>query len=43
MLDDVTIWDKALDQGDIQDLIKRGPGVAVQPGGKLTTTWGALK
>jgi hypothetical protein len=43
MLDDVTIWDKALDQNDIQDLIKGGVGVAVQPGGKLTTTWGALK
>jgi hypothetical protein len=43
MLDDVTIWDKALDQDDIQDLIKGGVGVAVQPGGKLATTWGALK
>jgi hypothetical protein len=43
MLDDVTIWDKALDQDDIQNLIKGGPDVAVQPVGKLTTTWGALK
>ena len=43
MLDDVTIWDITLKQGDIQNLIKGGPGTAVQPGGKLTTTWGALK
>jgi hypothetical protein len=43
MIDDVTIWDKTLDQGHIQDLIAVGPGVAVHPDGKLATTWGALK
>ena len=43
MIDDVTIWDQALEQDDIQDLMTGGPTTSVKPGGKLTTTWGALK
>jgi hypothetical protein len=43
MIDDVTIWDQALGEGDIQNLMTGGPTTPVKPGGKLTTTWGALK
>jgi hypothetical protein len=43
MIDDVTVWDQALDQDDVQDLMTGGPTTPVKPGGKLTTTWGALK
>ncbi len=42
MVDDVTVWDNALEEDDIQDLMT-GASTSVRPGGKLTTTWGALK
>ncbi len=43
MVDEVAVWDKALEANDIQDAMTGGPGTSVRPGGKLTTTWGALK
>jgi hypothetical protein len=39
MIDDVTIWDQALEQDNIQGLMTGGPSTPVKPGGKLVTTW----
>ena len=43
MVDDVTIWNGALEEGDVKSLMTGGPTTSVKPGGKLTATWGALK
>ncbi len=43
MIDEVTVWTDALEEDDIQDLMAGGASTSVRPGGKLTTTWGALK
>jgi len=43
MIDDVTIWTKALSQNDIKFVMANDPTTAVMPGGKLTTTWGEIK
>ena len=40
MIDEVTVWTDALEEDDIQNLDAL---ISVRPGGKLTTTWGALK
>lgn len=37
LIDEVVVWDRALTQSEILDYL------AVEPGGKLTTTWGKLK
>ena len=42
MLDDLGIWNRALSEDEINDLIEKGV-FAVEPGGKLTTAWGAVK
>ena len=45
ILDDVGIFNVALSQAEIQDIMKRGlAGItAVSPSGKLATTWGQIK
>jgi len=43
VMDDLFIFNKALSQGEIQDLIAGLSATAVKPGSKLTTTWGDLK
>ena len=43
MIDEVMVWDEALEANGVKDAMKGGSGASVRPGGKLTTTWGALK
>ena len=45
MLDEVVLYDRALSEGEISELIEDGMAVAldVQPGGKLVTTWSDIK
>lgn len=40
---EVYMWDRVLDNADMQLAMKSIGGLAVQPGGKLTTTWGNVK
>jgi hypothetical protein len=42
-IDDVVIYERALDADEISLLMGRGPVAAVKPGGKLTATWGEIK
>jgi hypothetical protein len=42
--DELRIWSRPLTDGEIQQAAKGGmPGAAVQPNGKLATTWVGLK
>ena len=43
IMDDVAIWSRGLNQEEIAELIADGIPAAVQPSGKLTTTWSAIK
>jgi len=43
MLDELGIWNRALSEAEINDLVEKGFAAAVEPGGKLTTAWGAVK
>ena len=43
IIDDVAIWNRALTQGEIAEVMTNGVPAAVEPGGKLTTIWGAIK
>ncbi len=45
MMDDFTIWNEALSQDKVMDVMSNGPSVptAVSSQSKLTTTWGMLK
>ncbi len=43
IIDDVAIWNRALTQGEIAEVMTDGVPAAVEPGGKLTTIWGAIK
>jgi hypothetical protein len=43
-IDDVVIYERALEADEISLLMGDGPfAAAVEPGGKLTSTWGAIK
>jgi hypothetical protein len=42
-IDDVAIYNRALTEAEIRELMERGPFAAVEPGGKLTAAWGAMK
>jgi hypothetical protein len=42
-MDDLFIYNKALSQQEIQDLMGGLSALSVEPGSKVTTTWGALK
>lgn len=44
-IDDVAIWSRGLSEGEIGELMTSGipMATAVEPGGKLTTTWGKIK
>jgi len=43
VIDDVAIWNRALTPAEIADVMTNGIPVAVEPGGKLAITWGAIK
>ncbi|MFC1718920.1 LamG domain-containing protein, partial [Candidatus Poribacteria bacterium] len=43
MVDDVVVLTRALNPGNIRFLMENDPTTAVEPGGKLTTTWGEIK
>lgn len=43
IIDDVAIWNRPLTQAEILEVMADGLPAAVEPGGKLTTTWGELK
>ena len=40
---EVYIWDRVIDVDEMTLAMKTIGGLAVQPGGKLTTTWGNMK
>ena len=40
---EVYIWDRVIDSAEMNLAMKNIGGLAVQPGGKLTTTWGNMK
>lgn len=42
-IDDVVIYNRALTEAEVRQLMENGPFAAVGPGGKLTATWGASK
>lgn len=42
-IDDVVIYSRALTEAEIRQVMEAGPFAAVEPGGKLTTAWGAIK
>ncbi len=42
-MDDLFIYDRVLSQQEIQDLMGGFSALSVEPGSKVTTTWGALK
>jgi len=42
-IDEVVIYKRALEADEINLLMGKGPFAAVEPGGKLTATWGAIK
>lgn len=42
-VDEVTVWTHALSQSDVKFIMGNDPTTAVEPGGKLTTTWGKIK
>ena len=44
IIDDVAIWNRALTVDEIAEMMGNGiPALAVEPGGKLATVWGAIK
>lgn len=45
MIDEIAIFDEALTQAEIQNMMNNGiiPGAAVEPMHKLTTTWAAIR
>jgi hypothetical protein len=43
IMDDVAIWNRGLSPEEIAEMMTVGIPIAVEPGGKLTTTWGAIK
>jgi hypothetical protein len=43
IMDDVAVWNRGLSQAEIAEMMTVGIPLAVEPNGKLTTTWGAVK
>ena len=43
MIDEVFMYDRPLESDEIQDLMDKGPGLAVEAAGKLATTWSDIK
>jgi len=43
IIDDIAIWNRALTQTEIGEVMASGVPAAVEPDGKLTTIWGAIK
>ncbi len=42
-IDDVVIYNRDLSESEIPGLMSNGPFAAVEPGGKVAATWGAIK
>jgi len=42
-IDDVVIYSRDLSESEVKELMAGGPFAAVEPNGKLTATWGAIK
>jgi hypothetical protein len=43
IMDEVAIWDRGLTPDEINELIRDGLPAAVEPEGKLATTWADIK
>ena len=45
IVDEVRLWNRVLTEKEIQESMEKGKDsfTAVQPGGKITTSWGSLK
>jgi len=43
LMDDVLLYNRALNPDEVRQLAGGAPILAVEPAGKLTTTWGAIK
>jgi len=43
IIDDVAVWNRALDAGEISEVMTTGLPSAVGPGEKIATTWGFIK
>jgi len=43
IMDDVAIWNRGLTQPEIAEMMTISIPIAVEPAGKLTSTWGAIK
>ena len=43
IIDDVAIWNRALAQDEILEVMADGVPAAVEPSGKLAVTWGTIK
>ncbi len=43
MIDEVALFKEVLTEKEINNSMKDGVPLAVEPGGKLTTTWGVIK
>lgn len=43
IIDEVFIYNRPMDEGEITELMERGPGLAVETAAKLATTWSQIK
>jgi len=43
IIDEVFIYNRPMDENEIKELMERGPGLAVEPVGRLATTWSQIK
>lgn len=43
VIDEVFLYNRPMEEDEIQDLMNRGPNLAVAPAGKLVTTWSRIK
>jgi len=43
LIDDARVYDRALNEDEIQAIVDYDPSKAVEPAGKITTTWGTIK
>jgi len=43
IIDEVLLYNRPMDEAEIKDLMNIGPGLAVEPAGKLATTWARIK
>jgi hypothetical protein len=43
IIDEVFLYNRPMDEAEINELMQRGPGLAVEPVGKLATAWSQIK